>query len=80
MRALIFFFYFNYLDVRTMTLHDVQGTQLSSVEQGAFPVNKSKEYAEQYPATVVDNPAAQLGMAGGHRQTRGSGNRLCTDQ
>lgn len=50
------FLYFNYLDIRTMTLHDMKGARLAYLEQGPFPVNKSDGYVEQFPSTVVDNP------------------------
>ncbi|MCC2600337.1 BNR repeat-containing protein [Sphingobacterium sp. FBM7-1] len=50
------FLYFNYVDVNTMTLHDVGGRELSAIEEGVFRVNTTKEYVQRFPATVVDNP------------------------
>lgn len=50
------FLYFNYVDIPTMTLHDVAGTELSNIMEGPFQVTKTKEYVQQFPMTVVDHP------------------------
>lgn len=36
---------------------DVRGTVLSTIADGTFKVNKTGDYAKQYPSTVVDNPS-----------------------
>jgi len=51
------FLYFNYVDVNTMTLHDVKGKELSHIREGIFRVNKTDEYVQRFPSTVVDSPA-----------------------
>ena len=50
------FLYFSYVDVNSLTLHDVQGTELAKIEEGAFRVNKTDAYLQEFLATVVDNP------------------------
>lgn len=49
------FLYFNYLNINTLQLEDVNGKVLSRVADGPFRVNKSAEYIQKYPATVVDH-------------------------
>ena len=50
------FLYFSYVDINSLTLHDVQGTELAKIEEGAFRVNKTDAYVQEFLATVVDNP------------------------
>lgn len=50
------FLYFSYVDINGLTLHDVQGTELAKIEEGAFRVNKTDGYVQQFPTTIVDNP------------------------
>ena len=52
--------YFNVIDINKgngPVLRDLNGTQLSIVQNGAFNVNKTDEYAQKYPATIVDKTA-----------------------
>ena len=51
------FLYFNYIDIKTLQLTDVRGTVLSTIADGTFKVNKTGDYAKQYPSTVEDNPS-----------------------
>lgn len=51
------FLYFNYIDIHTLQLKDVRGNTLSTIADGTFKVNKSDDYVNRYPATVVDNPS-----------------------
>lgn len=51
------FLYFNYIDIHTLQLKDVKGNTLSTIAEGTFKVNKSDDYINRYPATVVDNPS-----------------------
>ena len=39
------------------TLEDIKGNHLSTIADGKFRVNKSAEYKQQYPYTLVDAPA-----------------------
>ncbi|MBQ2969106.1 MAG: BNR repeat-containing protein [Bacteroidaceae bacterium] len=39
------------------TLEDIKGNYLSTIADGKFRVNKSDEYKQQYPYTLVDAPA-----------------------
>lgn len=48
--------YFNYVDVKTRQLKDVEGNVLSDIAQGPFHVDKTPAYAERHPLTVVDRP------------------------
>lgn len=50
------FLYFNYIDIHTLQLKDVNGNTLSTIAEGTFKVNKSDDYVNRYPATVVDSP------------------------
>ena len=49
--------YFNTVDIHTMQLKDVAGRTLANIEDGAFNVDKTDGYADQYPATIVDRTA-----------------------
>lgn len=51
------FLYFNYVDIHTLQLKDVSGNKLSTIDEGAFEVNKTDDYRTQYPKTVVDHPS-----------------------
>lgn len=50
------FLYFNYIDIHTLQLKDVKENTLSTIAEGTFKVNKSDDYINRYPATVVDSP------------------------
>jgi len=50
--------YFNYVDVNTLQLKDINGTVLSTIASGAHNVNKTT-YQASYPNTVVDAPTDQ---------------------
>lgn len=39
------------------TLEDIKGNRLSTIADGKFPVNKSAQYKEKYPFTLVDAPS-----------------------
>lgn len=50
--------YFNVIDINKGNgpiLRDLNGKQLSIVNNGVFNVNKTTNYASSYPATIVDN-------------------------
>lgn len=47
--------YYNYIDIRDLSLHDITGRKLAEVSDAPFRVDKSKEFAAKYPAMVVDN-------------------------
>lgn len=49
------YLYFNYIDIPTLQLRDVEGHKLTSIAEGPLRVNKSNDYIKQYPATVVDH-------------------------
>ncbi len=52
--------YFNVIDINKGNgpiLRDLNGKQLSVINNGAFNVNKSDSYANTYPATIVDKTA-----------------------
>ncbi len=40
------------------TLEDINGTQLSTISDGAFNVSKTSSYMTSYPLTVVDAPSS----------------------
>ncbi len=40
------------------TLNDITGTELSTIQDGAFNVNKTDSYKSSYPNTVVDSPSS----------------------
>ena len=48
------YLYFNYVDINTLQLKDINGKSLSTIKNGAFNVNKSESYANSYPNTIVD--------------------------
>lgn len=50
------YLYFNYIDIHTLQLKDVKGNTLSTIADGVFRVNKSVDYTNRYPSTVVDSP------------------------
>ena len=53
--------YFNVVDINKGNgpiLRDINGKQLSIINNGVFKVNKTDSYATQYPATVVDRTAS----------------------
>lgn len=50
------FLYFNYIDIHTLQLKDVKGNTLSTISESTFKMNKSDDYINRYPATVVDSP------------------------
>lgn len=49
------FTYFNYIDINTGQLKDVEGTVLSSIADGPHQINKT-DYPALHPKAVVDNP------------------------
>ena len=53
------FLYFNYIDIHSLQLKDVKGNTLSTIADGTFKVNKTDDYARQYPSTLIDNPSAR---------------------
>ncbi len=50
--------YFNYIDINTFQLKDINGTVLSTIPNGAHSVNKTT-YSTSYPNAVVDAPTDQ---------------------
>ena len=49
--------YFNVIDINHGNgpiLRDIKGTELKKVQDGAFNVNKTTDYANKYPYTVID--------------------------
>lgn len=44
-------------NVRTLRLQDVQGHNLSVVDDGPFAISRTEKYLEDYPETVVDRMA-----------------------
>jgi len=50
--------YFNYVDVKTLELKDINGTVLSTIASGVHNVNKTT-YQASYPNAVVDAPTDQ---------------------
>lgn len=50
------YLYFNYVDINTMRLTDVNGTPLCDLKKGPLNVSKQSDYTERYPLTVVDAP------------------------
>ena len=51
------YLYFNYINVKDLTLEDVKGRTLSKIADGPHYVNKG-DYVKKYPDAVVDAPAA----------------------
>lgn len=52
--------YFNVIDINKGAgpiLRDLNGRQLSVIQNGVFNVNKTDSYANNYPATIVDKTA-----------------------
>lgn len=52
--------YFNVIDINKgngPVLRDLNGKQLSVINNGVFNVNKTSSYANSYPATIVDKTA-----------------------
>lgn len=49
--------YFNYININSLTLEDVNGRTLSTIAKGPHHVNK-ENYAETFPDAVVDAPTA----------------------
>ncbi|MBO4486624.1 MAG: BNR repeat-containing protein [Prevotella sp.] len=52
--------YFNVIDINKgdgPILRDINGKQLSEIGKGTFAVNKTADYASNYPATIVDKTA-----------------------
>lgn len=49
------YLYFNYININSLTLEDVNGNTLSTIANGAFNVSKNSSYVSNYPATIVDN-------------------------
>ena len=52
--------YFNVININKggePTLSDIKGNRLSTIKDGPFRVNKSDEYKQKYPFSVVDAPA-----------------------
>lgn len=52
--------YFNVIDINEGNgpiLRDINGKQLSIINNGTFNVNKNESYKNSYPATIVDNTA-----------------------
>ena len=52
--------YFNVIDINKGNgpiLRDLNGTQLSIINNGVFNVSKTDSYASKYPATIVDKSA-----------------------
>lgn len=47
--------YFNYVNINTLQLEDVNGNVLSTIANGPLQVNKSDAYIEKNPVTVVDH-------------------------
>ncbi|MFB6319148.1 BNR-4 repeat-containing protein [Saccharicrinis sp. FJH54] len=47
--------YFNYIDINDMTLHDISGSQLSSIENGVHNIAATTTYYNAHPNAVVDN-------------------------
>lgn len=50
--------YFNYIDINTLQLKDIEGTVLSTIAEGPHNINKTK-YPILYPKALVDSPTNQ---------------------
>lgn len=48
------YLYYNYIDIKDMSLHDIEGKKLTDIRRHPFAVGKSDEYVQKHPATVVD--------------------------
>lgn len=51
------YLYFNYIDIKTLTLKDVKGNTLSTLADGTLKVSKAAEYTTRHPYTLVDSPS-----------------------
>lgn len=49
------FIYFNYININSQQLEDIDGNILSNISEKPFRIDKSDEYVGKYPNTVVDN-------------------------
>ncbi len=52
--------YFNEININKggePTLSDIKGNKLSTIKDGPFKVNKSEEYKQKYPFSIVDAPS-----------------------
>lgn len=47
--------YFNYIDIKTLQLTDINGRVLSKIANGPLQVNKTVDYVSQNPTLVVDH-------------------------
>ena len=47
--------YFNYVDINDMKLKDIQGKELSIIQNAPHRVNKKSDYISVHPAAVVDH-------------------------
>ena len=47
--------YLNRVNIKTLQLEDVQGKVLSTIADGPFKVNRTEQYAVDYPVAVVDH-------------------------
>ncbi len=50
------FVYFNTINIHTLQLEDAAGNVLSTIQDGPFHVDKTKQYIEKYSSTLVDYP------------------------
>lgn len=50
------FLYFNYVDINSKQLKDIQGNTLATINGKPFKVNKSEQFRKDYPWAVVDHP------------------------
>ncbi len=46
--------YCNYIDIPSLTLRDLEGNSLSAIADGPFKINKTQDYLQRYPHTIVD--------------------------
>lgn len=51
--------YFNEIDIHTLSLKDIQGKTLTTIQDGPHQVNKRPEYRASYPDAVVDHSDAR---------------------
>ncbi|GGF82974.1 BNR repeat-containing family member [Wenyingzhuangia marina] len=49
------YIYFNYFDVNSKSLKNINGKMLSKVSDNTFDVDMSQEYKNNYPLTIVDD-------------------------
>lgn len=50
------FLYYNEIDINNFELMDIAGNRISKISDGPFKVNTSKEFVENHPDMIVDNP------------------------